>query len=184
MIGDVVASPLDLLGSLEPERRLPLRKLLPAVEPLDGARLLDVGCGIGRLLRAAAEQGAVPTGVERVAVLLEIVRWALPDANLQVGRPDALPFGTGYFDLVTAFDVLRPSDDHDAALAELTRVIRPGGRLALGHWTRSADRELPARLHSAGLDVVTEAEIECADDSFHYLIARRDDHSRMPPPLA
>ncbi len=171
MIGEVAAGPYELLRSLEPERRLPLRKLLPAVEPLDGARLLDVGCGIGLLLRAAADRGAVTAGVERLAVLLEIVRWAVPDADLRVGLPDALPFGTDDFDVVTAFDVLHSADDHDAALAELIRVVRPGGLLALGDWTRPTVRELPARLRSAGYQVVTEAEIECADDSFHYVVA-------------
>lgn len=120
---------------LQETRHRPLRRaLLGALGPLDGVRLLDVGCGVGLLLREAAERGAWVAGVDTAEELLEVARWALPDADLRVGTPDALPYDNGRFDVVTACNTLRYAADHGAARAELVRVVRPGGRVATGDW--------------------------------------------------
>lgn len=120
---------------LQEARHRPLRRaLLGALGPLGGVRLLDVGCGVGLLLREASERGAWVAGVDTAEELLEVARWALPDADLRVGSLTELPYDTGRFDVATACNALCYAADRPAALAELARVVRPGGRVAIGDW--------------------------------------------------
>ena len=96
-----------------------------------GRRILDAGCGSGPLLAALRERGAIVTGIDKSAGMLEQARRRLgDDADLQVaelGSP--LPFPDGTFDDVTASLVLHYLQDWGPALAELRRVLKPGGRL-------------------------------------------------------
>jgi ubiquinone/menaquinone biosynthesis C-methylase UbiE len=96
-----------------------------------GRRILDAGCGAGALLAALRERGAIVTGLDRSAGMLELARRRLgDDADLRVaelGSP--LPFPDGTFDDVTASLVLHYLEDWGLALAEMRRVLKPGGRL-------------------------------------------------------
>lgn len=96
-----------------------------------GRRILDAGCGSGPLFVALRDRGAVVTGFDKSAEMLELARQRLGDgADLRVadlGRP--LPFSDGAFDDVIASLVLHYLEDWAAPLAELRRVLRPGGRL-------------------------------------------------------
>ena len=96
-----------------------------------GRRILDAGCGSGPLFAALRDRGAFVTGFDKSAGMLELARQRLgDDADLQVadlGRP--LPFPDGAFDDVIASLVLHYLEDWTAPLAELRRVLKPGGRL-------------------------------------------------------
>ena len=96
-----------------------------------GRRILDAGCGSGPLFAALRDRGAIVTGFDNSAKMLEIARRRLGDgADLRLadlGRP--LPFPDGAFDDVIASLVLHYLQDWTAPLAELRRVLRPGGRL-------------------------------------------------------
>ena len=96
-----------------------------------GRRILDAGCGSGPLFAALRDRGAIVTGFDASAGMLELARRRLgDDADLRVadlGRP--LPFPDGAFDDVIASLVLHYLEDWTAPLAELRRVLRPGGRL-------------------------------------------------------
>jgi SAM-dependent methyltransferase len=96
-----------------------------------GRRILDAGCGSGSLLAALRDRGAIVTGMDKSAGMLELARRRLgDDADLRVaelGRP--LPFPDDTFEDVTASLVLHYLEDWGPALAELWRVLRPGGRL-------------------------------------------------------
>jgi SAM-dependent methyltransferase len=96
-----------------------------------GRRILDAGCGSGPLLAALRDRGAIVTGIDKSAGMLALARRRLGDgADLQVaelGRP--LPFPDGTFEDVTASLVLHYLQDWGPALAELRRVLKPGGRL-------------------------------------------------------
>jgi ubiquinone/menaquinone biosynthesis C-methylase UbiE len=96
-----------------------------------GRRILDAGCGAGPLSAALRDQGAIVTGFDKSAGMIELARRRLgDDADLQVadlGSP--LPFPDDAFDDVTASLVLHYLQDWGPALAELRRVLKPGGRL-------------------------------------------------------
>ena len=107
-----------------------------------GDRLLDVGCGFGRHSYEALRRGA--TVVATDYSLPELVDVDRIVAGMRAGRelPDGVPAGScnadvtrlpypdGVFDRVIASEVLEHIDDDVAALAELVRVLRPGGTLA------------------------------------------------------
>jgi len=96
-----------------------------------GRRILDVGCGSGPLSEALRDRGAIVTGLDASAKMVELARRRLGDgADLQVadlGGP--LPFPGSAFDDVIACLVLHYLEDWTGPLAELRRVLKPGGRL-------------------------------------------------------
>ncbi|GAA2844624.1 class I SAM-dependent methyltransferase [Nonomuraea rubra] len=96
-----------------------------------GHRILDAGCGAGALMAALRERGAVVTGIDSSAGMLAAARRRLgDDADLQVADVrDPLPFADGTFDDVVASLVLHYLEDWGPTLAEMRRVLRPGGRL-------------------------------------------------------
>ena len=96
-----------------------------------GHRVLDAGCGSGPLAARLQALGATMTGFDASAAMVELARRRLgPDADLHVGDlAEALPFADGAFDDVVASLVLHYLRDWTTPLAELHRVLRPGGRL-------------------------------------------------------
>ena len=98
-----------------------------------GRRILDAGCGSGPLAAALRDRGAIVTGFDSSIRMLELARQRLgADADLHladVGSP--LPFTDGAFDDVIASLVLHYLEDWTAPLAELRRVLTPGGRLIM-----------------------------------------------------
>ncbi len=96
-----------------------------------GRRILDAGCGSGPLFAALRDRGAIVTGFDSSAGMLKLARQRLgAEADLRLadlGRP--LPFPDGAFDDVIVSLVLHYFEDWTAPLAELRRVLKPGGRL-------------------------------------------------------
>jgi ubiquinone/menaquinone biosynthesis C-methylase UbiE len=109
------------------DARVPLVEAVVAAQP---TRILEVGCGWGEL----AEWVGRATGAEVVAVdlsphMVELARERGVDA--QVGDVQALPFADGEFDVAIAAWMLYHVPDLDRGIAELARVLRPGGRLVV-----------------------------------------------------
>jgi SAM-dependent methyltransferase len=98
---------------------------------VSGRRVLDAGCGSGPLSAALRAKGAIVTGFDGSPAMIELARQRLgEDADLHVadlGQP--LPFADDVFDDVVASLVLHYLEDWSAPLAELRRVLKPGGRL-------------------------------------------------------
>ncbi|MER5310314.1 class I SAM-dependent methyltransferase [Streptomyces sp. NPDC002773] len=96
-----------------------------------GRRVLDAGCGSGPLTAALRDRGADVTGIDASAGMLTLARRRLgDDADLHVvDLRDPLPFPDGAFDDVVASLVLHYLEDWGPTLAEMRRVLRPGGRL-------------------------------------------------------
>jgi 2-polyprenyl-6-hydroxyphenyl methylase/3-demethylubiquinone-9 3-methyltransferase len=97
---------------------------------LVGRRVLDAGCGGGLVARELAAAGAEVVGVDRSLGSLGVARRAAgPRFQPAQGRLERLPFAAGSFDAVVAADVLEHLPDLPAAVAELARVLAPGGSL-------------------------------------------------------
>jgi SAM-dependent methyltransferase len=96
-----------------------------------GRRILDAGCGAGAVSAALRDQGALVAGFDRSAAMVELARQRLgDDTDLRVADiSQPLPYPDGAFDDAVAALVLHYLEDWTAPLAELRRVLRPGGRL-------------------------------------------------------
>ncbi|MGW1840541.1 class I SAM-dependent methyltransferase [Streptomyces sp. BBFR2] len=105
--------------------------MLDLAGDVTGHRILDAGCGSGPLSAALRDRGAVVTGVDVSAGMLALAKRRLgEDADVhQVDLRDRLPFDDGAFDDVVSSLVLHYLEDWGPTLAELRRVLRPGGRL-------------------------------------------------------
>lgn len=96
-----------------------------------GGRVLDVGGGTGALAARMADQlSAVVTIVDPTAPMLAHVP-DRPDLEPVIGRAERLPFADGSFDAVVSTDALHHVDHPERAAAEIVRVLRPGGRVAV-----------------------------------------------------
>jgi len=107
-----------------------------------GDRILDLGCGGGRHAFEAARRGAIVTAVDLDLGELKAVRdttyamvqaGEIPDGRISPANGDALrlPFADGTFDRIIASEVMEHIPDDHAAAKELTRVLRPGGTIAV-----------------------------------------------------
>ncbi|MFI7613585.1 class I SAM-dependent methyltransferase [Nonomuraea terrae] len=105
--------------------------MLELAGDVTGRRILDAGCGSGPLFAELRDRGAIVTGIDASAGMLEMARQRLgTDADLRVADlAGPLPFPNDAFDDVIASLVLHYLEDWGPTLAELRRVLRPGGRL-------------------------------------------------------
>ena len=101
-----------------------------------GDRVLDACCGTGDLGLAAEREGGIVTGLDFSARMLERARRKSDSILWVEGDLLALPFDDASFDTATVGFGVRNVSDLEAALAELHRVLRPGGRLAILEITR------------------------------------------------
>lgn len=138
-------TPLDYARWRETElgavtERLERTAVLDLAGPLAGRDVLDVGCGDGTYALGAARAGARVTGVDRSAAAVEAARRRAADVGLplelHVADALTLPFPAERFDAVLAVTVLCFVPDPPRAVAEMARVLRPGGVLVLGELGR------------------------------------------------
>lgn len=106
--------------------------LLDAAGVTAGVRVLDVGTGPGFVALAAASRGAVVAAADQSSAMVDLARAAGVDAV--VAPVEQLPYGDASFDAVVAGYLLNHLPRPEAAVASLTRVLRPGGRVALTVW--------------------------------------------------
>ena len=117
-----------------------------AVEFLDrltvdpGASLLDVGCGSGQLGLIAARRGAKVTGVDIATNSIQAARGRAVSEGLNArfdeGDAEALPYADASFDVVASIYGAMFAPRPERVAAELLRVCRPGGTIAMANWTR------------------------------------------------
>ena len=106
-----------------------------------GEHVLDAACGSGNLTIPAARTGARVTGFDLVPrLLIAAGAWALREGlviGLDDGNVEAMPYGEAQFDVVMSMFGVMFAARPDRVVAELARVTRPGGRVALANWTRT-----------------------------------------------
>jgi ubiquinone/menaquinone biosynthesis C-methylase UbiE len=105
-----------------------------------GARVLDVACGTGNLAMPAARAGARVTGIDIAPNLLEQARARAAaeklTATFEEGDAEHLPYAGGEFDLVMSMFGAMFAPRPELVASEVTRVCRPGGRIAMANWTK------------------------------------------------
>lgn len=95
-----------------------------------GDRVVDVGCGSGVTVRAALARGASVTGVDPAPVMLRMARlttWRT-GATWLAGTAEAIPVGEATADAAWSIATVHHWHDVDLGLAEVTRILKPGGR--------------------------------------------------------
>jgi 2-polyprenyl-6-hydroxyphenyl methylase / 3-demethylubiquinone-9 3-methyltransferase len=132
--------------------------------PRPGSLLVDVGCGAGVLAPHVAHLGYRHLGVDIVPGSAELARER--GITVVLGDARGIPLSDGCADVVVAGEVLEHVPDLDRVVAEVTRILRPGGTLVIDTiastwWGRFSSITVgermpagpPARLHDAGLFV-------------------------------
>ncbi|RKR73070.1 demethylmenaquinone methyltransferase/2-methoxy-6-polyprenyl-1,4-benzoquinol methylase [Frondihabitans australicus] len=96
-----------------------------------GEKILDIAAGTGTSSAAIAKTGAEVTALDFSAGMVEVGRKRQPHIEFVVGDAEDLPFGDDTFDAVTISFGLRNVNRPRTALAEMYRVLKPGGRLVI-----------------------------------------------------
>jgi ubiquinone/menaquinone biosynthesis C-methylase UbiE len=127
--------------------------------------VLEVGCGTGLVLERIARFARVARGVDISAKMLERARQR--ELDVQVGSATALPFPDASFDVACSFKVLAHVQAIETALAEMARVVRPGGHVIAEFYNPYSLRALVKRLAPAGkiAEGVSEANVFVRYDS-------------------
>jgi SAM-dependent methyltransferase len=149
-------------------RRTLLDRLLAASNIATTDRVLDVGCGTGSTLQLMRARGHRVVGLDLRAEGLRAVREACSDCTVIQADATRIPFAPAAFDVVLLLDVVEHVDDR-ALLAEVARVLRPGGVViaavpalpwlwsyrdeAAGHLRRYTKAQLTQTLEAVGLRV-------------------------------
>ncbi len=139
--------PMAPLHSMNPAR---MGWIAGRLGPLEGLRVLDVGCGAGLASEWLARRGAAVTGLDAAGAALEAARAHAAAAGVAVdyreGTPETLA-ETG-FDAVLALEVIEhvPPAERPGFLAALARAVRPGGQVILSTLNRTPRAWLTAKL--------------------------------------
>ncbi|SDS88716.1 class I SAM-dependent methyltransferase [Actinoplanes derwentensis] len=112
----------------------PAGALLDAGQVRAGGRLLDVGTGTGTVAALAYTRGVKVVAVDAEPSMVEATRRRIPDARVHHATLPDLPFDDGVFDTVVANFVVNHVGDPLAAVSEMRRVTRPGGRVSVTIW--------------------------------------------------
>jgi 2-polyprenyl-3-methyl-5-hydroxy-6-metoxy-1,4-benzoquinol methylase len=120
---------VGFLGTLLPFLRNPAVDSVMGIRYLEGGRLLDVGCGVGQFLGTLVSLGWNATGIDTDERVLESCRQRGLDAR--VGTLEQQRFPDEYFDIVTMRHVIEHIPRPGLVLAEIARILKPGGRLVI-----------------------------------------------------
>jgi SAM-dependent methyltransferase len=116
--------------------------VIERLAPRPGERWLDLACGTGAVAERAARAGARVTGVDLAPALIDTARGRAKAAGLEidyrVGDCENLSeIDDGAYDFASSTCGIMFAPDHAATAAELARVVRPGGQIALASWEAS-----------------------------------------------
>lgn len=128
------------IATLGPEgdfaRRFVLdRPMLERVRASGARRALDVGCGEGRFCRLLQAEGIEAVGIDPAPSLIARARDLHPAGDYRIAGAESLPFADHGFDLVVSYLSLIDIADIRQAIAEMVRVLRPGGNLLIANLT-------------------------------------------------
>ena len=134
-------APEDWATLQEPLHAPLWQSMLAATGVGDGTRVLDAGCGVGGFSKLAAEKDAKVSGIDASETFVGMARAHVPDGEFRTGDLEALPYADDSFDVVIAANSVQYAENPVAALVELKRVTRPGGRIAIAVWGQAENCE-------------------------------------------
>lgn len=116
-----------------------------AVTSPDDARVLDAGCGTGRMSRYLADRGCRVEGVDLSPGMVAMARRGHPDLRFTVGSLSALPFEDDHFaGVMLWYSIIHtPPSALARVFAETTRVLRPAGHVLVGFQSGEGTRDVP-----------------------------------------
>jgi arsenite methyltransferase len=130
--------------------------LVSALAPQPGERVLDVGCGTGRLgdyVASLVSPDGEVFGVDPLPLRIDIAARKNPRFQASVGRAEDLSrFGDHSFDVVYLNSVFHWIEDKSSVLAEVQRVLKPGGRFGVNSADASRPHQSAALVRDAALD--------------------------------
>ncbi len=121
---------------------------------LKGKRVLDIGCGTGRIIQMLRERGAEIVAFDISEEMLGIVNRKFPNIECVVGDSDELPFEDESFDLVLGLFWIVHLGDLRASFDEVYRVLKKGGRFILSNINQ---RKAPKLTTKSGENIVIES---------------------------
>lgn len=115
-----------------------IRHCVMRLAPQKDEKILDIATGTGLTARTISRSGAKVTGTDIASGLLDAARILAEEEGLsidwQLGDAENLPFDDASFDAVASTFGIMFAGNQEAAIAELARVVRPGGRIAIAAW--------------------------------------------------
>lgn len=99
-----------------------------------GTKYLDAGCGAGMAVQIAAGMGAIVSGLDASAELLQVARQRTDSAAFHQGELEDLPFANASFDLITGFNSFQYAANPISALQQARRVAAPGATVVIMTW--------------------------------------------------
>lgn len=121
-------------------RILHVRVILDTFGDLSGKRVLDAGCGKGRFARVLQQEWP-QAHIHTMDIALAMLQYVAPPLMPAAGSLTSLPYADASFDALYATESLEHAVDIEGAVAELCRVVKPGGRIVVidknkDHWGR------------------------------------------------
>lgn len=135
--------------------------VLKALGNLKGKKVLDVGCGTGRLIRFMLEKGAEVSGADVSEEMLRVARKNFPEVSFLKAEMENLPFEDNNFDLVVATFVIVHLKNLSGFFAEVYRVLKNGGIFVL---TNINQRKAPKLKLKDGGEIVIESHYHRPED--------------------
>ena len=148
-------------------RRFFWRELLPLIQYIrPGEKVLDLGCGNGRLFGVLKDKQVDYVGVDSAEKFVEIAQENYPEGKFQVASALNLPFSDNYFDKVYSIAVFHhiPSEEFRLLfLKEVRRVVKPGGLLLLTVWNLNQLKSIKLILRYTFLKLLGLSKLDFGD---------------------
>ncbi|HYN68194.1 MAG TPA: class I SAM-dependent methyltransferase [Ornithinibacter sp.] len=144
-----------------------------AVAAGDDPRVLDAGCGTGRMSAYLAARGCLVEGVDLSPGMVAMARRANPELRFEVGSLSELPCADAEFaGVLLWYSVIHtPPSGLARIVAEVARVLRPGGYVLVGMQAGQGTRDVAPSYRKLGLEVVLERHLHTADAVAAHLAA-------------
>jgi ubiquinone/menaquinone biosynthesis C-methylase UbiE len=171
-----VANRYDSAWSTSTRQFIP--SLLDSTEILFGNTVLDIGCGPGYVSAAAAERGAVPSGIDFSIEMLTIARKMFPAIDFIQADAHDLPYENASFDRVLANFALLHLSDPGQACSEAFRVLKSGGKFGFTVWAPPALNPY-AKIIDDAIEAHANMNVDLPLGPPRYVYADRDDCRTM-----